>query len=453
MAQVHIEGQRKDKLKHINPKDITIGERFREDLGDIESLIESIKEKGIIQPITVNEAGVLLAGGRRTHAAIQMGLTSIPAIVRPSSDEIDEREIELMENVHRKDFGWAEKAKLVDRINTLKKEKDPEWSMRKTAALIDKSVGGVSNAIELANAIRVMPELGNLKTADEANKMLKKLHEQAIVQEMRKRQESGITKAEGGTGSQHDRTIAQVLRMADANYHIKDVFEGLAGLKDNGMIHIIECDPPYGIGLNEQKASKDSVDSTVHGYEEIEREKYPEFLDRITSELFRVAGKDCWLVFWYGPTWHQPVLDSLRRSGWKVDEIPAIWVKGSGQTMQPNMYYARCYEPFFLCRKGNPTMIEQGHSNVFQVNGVATAGASKKYHPTQRPVKLIEDVFNTLGAGQQIVLVPFLGSGATLRACYNLGFKGWGYDLDGKYKDQFLLAVEEDTRKLLSNPD
>jgi DNA modification methylase len=113
--------------------------------------------------------------------------------------------------------------------------------------------------------------------------------------------------------------------------------------------------------------------------------------------------------------------------------------------MQPELYYARCYEPFYLCRKGKPVMAERGRSNVFSF-----AGASTKYHPTQRPVPLIEEIFSTLSAGMDTVFVPFLGSGATLRACYNRGLKGFGFDLDGKYRDKFMLAVEEDTRKLFN---
>ena len=95
-------------------------------------------------------------------------------------------------------------------------------------------------------------------------------------------------------------------------------------------------------------------------------------------------------------------------------------------------------------------MVERGRSNVFSFAGVA---GQKKYHPTERPVGLIEEILSTLTAGLSIVFVPFLGSGATLRACYNLGLKAFGSDLNGEYKSKFMLAVEEDARKLLENPE
>jgi DNA modification methylase len=218
-------------------------------------------------------------------------------------------------------------------------------------------------------------------------------------------------------------------------------------MRSNGNIQIIECDPPYGIDLNDQKASKSSVDSNVHSYEEVPRESYPAFLATLTKELYRVAGKDCWLVFWFGPTWHQLVLDCLRDAGWVVDEIPAVWTKNQGQTLQPEYYFARAYEPFFLCRKGKPVMVERGRLNVFNFAGVP---GKAKYHPTQRPTELIKEIFTTLGAGRQHVFVPFLGSGATLLTCYELGYDGFGFDLNPEYKDKFLLAVEDQTRKLFS---
>jgi DNA modification methylase len=96
-------------------------------------------------------------------------------------------------------------------------------------------------------------------------------------------------------------------------------------------------------------------------------------------------------------------------------------------------------------------MVERGRLNVFNIPGVA---GKTKYHPTQRPTELIKEIFTTIGAGRQHVFIPFLGSGATLLACYDLGFQGFGFDLNGEYKDKFMLEVEKQTRKLFdSNKD
>lgn len=456
-------------LKQVPIKDIKVGERFRKDFSGDKEFQESIREKGILQPITLDKQLNLLAGERRLRAASAIGLEKIPALVREVEGEVDAREIELYENTFRKDFTWQEKVKLVAEIDRLYKEKNVDWSGRKTAELLNQSVMNVARTLQLAKAMDILPELAEQPTASDAHKVLKRMEEQVIVAELAKRQqenlaailpkefeEDGVTAKEPpprpsdpGQAMQWD--LAQRLRIASNNYHEgEDTFEALAGLPDNGVIHIIECDPPYGIDLANIKASKDDAGSNVHSYKEIPEENYEDFLQTIARELFRVAGRDCWLVFWFGPTWHTEVKKALVDAGWLVDDIPCIWVKNQGQTLQPEVYLARFYEPFFLCRKGQPFMNQRGRSNVFSFPNTPSA---QKYHPTERPVELINAILNTLGVPNQTVFVPFLGSGATLRACYILGMRCFGYDLSTEYKDRFMLAVEEEARLLVSAPE
>lgn len=423
--------------------------RYREDFGDLETLADTIREKGVLQPITVTPDFELLAGERRVRAAKLAGLTTIPALIRPKVDEIDAREIELIENTFRKDFHWSERAKLTDEINRLYKEKDIEWSGRKTAQLLDRSQSSVVRDLQLAESMAIIPEIATLKTADEALKVVKKMEEQAIVGELRKRQVEQVA-----TGS-IEQGLKTMLKIADESYQIGDVFKGLATLPNGGdhgftKFNVIECDPPYGINLTDQKRSKDNAASNVHSYEEVGEDAYPEFLRKLCTELYRVAGQHTWLVFWYGPSWHELVRTELKQAGWHVDDIPCIWTKPVGQTMQPKMYFGRAYEPFFLCRKGSPTIMKEGRINVFNYSPVP---GTQKYHPTERPVALIEEILNCLAVPRSNVLVPFLGSGATLRAAYNCGMSARGYDLNGEYKDKFMLAVEQDTKAIGNNDE
>lgn len=437
------EGQ---QLSFVPVEKVWWDKRYRTDLGDIESLAASFKEKGVLQPITVTPEFELLAGERRITAAKLAQLTHIPALIRKKEDVVDAREIELMENVFRKDPNWDEECALIQEIDRLYKEKHLEWSGRKTAQLLGKGVASVSRALQLARAAEVIPELRDAKDAAEAFKLLKNFEEHALVTEMRRRQDATLK----DPNHQVEFGLREIMEIADANYHVGDTFQGLAELRSGGMIDIIECDPPYGIDLEKVKSSKDAPGSTVTGYNEVSQETYPGFLMALSKELFRVAKANAWLIFWFGPTWHHEVITSLREAGWHVDDIPAVWIKTQGQTLQPEIYLARAYEPFFLCRKGNPVMMKRGHLNVFST---PTVPAASKYHPTERPVALLEEVFELLAGPMAVVLVPFLGSGATLRACYNLGMSAFGWDNNPAYKDRFMLAVEEDTKKLNRNEE
>jgi len=81
-------------------------------------LVDSIKKQGVIQPVIVRPAGgdyELIAGERRLRAAQDAGLTTIPAIIRESSNK-EAMEIALIENVLRENLDPIEEAKGYNRL-------------------------------------------------------------------------------------------------------------------------------------------------------------------------------------------------------------------------------------------------------------------------------------------------------------------------------------------------
>ena len=88
----------------IQLEDIKIPNRVRKDVGNVDSLAESLKRSGQITPISVTHDMTLVAGCRRVTAAKQLGWKTIEAIIVEGADEARLLEIELEENVYRKDF-------------------------------------------------------------------------------------------------------------------------------------------------------------------------------------------------------------------------------------------------------------------------------------------------------------------------------------------------------------
>lgn len=84
--------------------DIKIPERVRKDLGNLDSLVESFKRCGQITPIMVTRDMTLVAGFRRVSAAKRLDWHTIDAIVVDGADAARLLEMELEENVYRKDF-------------------------------------------------------------------------------------------------------------------------------------------------------------------------------------------------------------------------------------------------------------------------------------------------------------------------------------------------------------
>jgi len=422
-------------LKTVKLASILIGERFRKDMGDIELLVESLKEKGMIQPVTLDSNLNLLAGGRRCAAAALAGLDKIPALIRESEGPIDDLEIELIENVVRKDMTFSERALLTKRIVEMTHQKEGDGKS-KTADMLDKSRGWITRQLQIADAIEAIPELANCKDEAEVIKKIKKAEEDIVVNELRSRQQEKIERS-------HD---SDYLKLAGSHFNVMDTFTMFQDLEElqqeipgAGTFDVIEVDPPYGIELNTTK--KGDASDELERYTEVSPEEYPAFLKKLCDGLYNAASENAWVIFWYGPTWHTEVFTALSRAGFEVDDIPAIWNKGSGQTNAPDYYLARAYEPFAIARKGSPKIKKRGRSNVFDFNPVPP---TEKYHPTQRPLPLMLEVLSCFAYPGAKILIPFLGSGVSLRACYALGYNGTGADLDSKNRDRFLLQVEKD---------
>src|SRR3989440_6380638 len=88
-------------------------EQPRTNLGNIEELASSIREKGVLEPILVRAVGPnryqIISGERRFRAATLAGLDEIPAIELDVDDK-EQLEIALIENIQRKDLTAFEEA-------------------------------------------------------------------------------------------------------------------------------------------------------------------------------------------------------------------------------------------------------------------------------------------------------------------------------------------------------
>lgn len=65
----------------VNISEIKVKKRVRKDLGDINSLKDSLKRYGLLNPITIDSKNRLIAGERRLEAAKALGWTNINAVI------------------------------------------------------------------------------------------------------------------------------------------------------------------------------------------------------------------------------------------------------------------------------------------------------------------------------------------------------------------------------------
>ena len=117
------------------------------DAEDLAELVHSVREYGVLQPVVVrtNEAGEyeLIMGERRTRAAREAGLTSIPAVLRDTSDENLLRDA-LLENLHRSELNPLEEASAYQQLLD-----DFGITQEELASRIGRSRPQISNTIRL----------------------------------------------------------------------------------------------------------------------------------------------------------------------------------------------------------------------------------------------------------------------------------------------------------------
>lgn len=142
---------RKGEFVQSIPVDKILPSRFQPrtifNQDSLRELADSIRERGIIQPVIVTEKKngfELIAGERRWRAVKSLGLQEIPAIVRVVRDS-DALEMALIENIQRENLNPIEEAHAYDRLMS-------EFALTQEA--LSKKVG--KNRSTVANFLRLL---------------------------------------------------------------------------------------------------------------------------------------------------------------------------------------------------------------------------------------------------------------------------------------------------------
>ena len=122
--------------------------------GDVGDLVDSVREKGILEPVLARPIGgryELVVGSRRFEAAKVAGLKKIPAIVRPMTDE-EAIIVSLVENIQRRDIEPEEE---YDAIVALRKANPRAYgSADQVAKALGKSRRYIDDRMNAVEAVR-----------------------------------------------------------------------------------------------------------------------------------------------------------------------------------------------------------------------------------------------------------------------------------------------------------
>ena len=147
-------GVDKISIRFIKPNPYQPRQKFDET--SLEELTASIKEKGILTPITVQKVGnqfILIAGERRLRASKKAGLKKIPVYIIDVADDAEMVEMALIENIQRENLNPIEEAEAYIYLNNRFK-----LSHEKIAKSVGKKRVTISNSLRLLTLPREIKE-------------------------------------------------------------------------------------------------------------------------------------------------------------------------------------------------------------------------------------------------------------------------------------------------------
>tara|TARA_Y100000310_G_scaffold247602_1_gene253219 strand:- start:9630 stop:10880 length:1251 start_codon:yes stop_codon:yes gene_type:complete len=384
----------------VKIEDVKVGKRVREDYGDIEGLAQSIQKYGLLHPVIVSDAMELIAGERRFKAHVYLGLGEIEVKKIGELSEMERAEIELEENIKRKQFTWQEEVRGKMLLDSIKKSiygvavqghESDGWGVKDTALALGESVGEVSQDILLAKGIEMYPELKKEKNKTSAYKKLRRLKEQAIRAEIQKK-------------------LADVSPVESA--HLGDCREVMAKLEQE--FDLIVTDPPYGIDLpSSGKEYKQYGRDDIFEDREYETD---EMLEGAFGEMYRLLKDGRHAYVFFGIARMNAFHKLLTKAGFDVDPIPIIWSKGASSAAANSDGWSRSYEAIFHCRKGKREL----NRNPLDVAVFKPVPSRLRIHPVEKPVGVMKLLIEVSTLPGEVVLDPFAGSGVVGEAALKL---------------------------------
>jgi len=190
---------------------------------NLQELSQSIKNEGLIQPITAYESGndyLLIAGERRFLAHLLLKAVEIRALVKPKPADFSLAKIKLIENVQRKDLNLSEMITGLIVTNDLHKKENEGRSMKRADIIKAISVGKTTatryfkvlqGPTDVVTAIHnndisqlaVAAEISEIQEVDERSKMIKIAKEgqnMSVAKELIKKTKTSAKKKKKGVG-------------------------------------------------------------------------------------------------------------------------------------------------------------------------------------------------------------------------------------------------------------
>lgn len=381
---------------------------------------------GLINPITLREGGVLVAGQTRMAAialGYRMGKTlthkgevvpagHVPYIDFGELSIIQQQALEYAENAIRTDLTWQDNQRAIASLHALRTAQAAargEVHLAKDTAqeLFKKTEGINTTRVSTAQAlVRNMdnPLIAKAKSATEAAKILKKIVQQEVNVNLAR--EVGKTVAS-------DR-----MRVFNA-----DCLEWMAA-QPGEQYDVILTDPPYGMGADNFGDGAGTMAGIEHQYQDGLPETQA-LLAAAIPEFFRLAKPEAHLYLWCDIDLFHWLRAVCREAGWWTFRTPLVNVKSEGGRVPwPENGPRRSYELCLFAVKGKKP-VNSIKPDVF----TSRMPEANLGHGAQKPVEAYVELLGRSTRPGDRVLDTFVGTGTIFEAAAELGLFADGVEM------------------------
>ena len=212
-------------------------------------------------------------------------------------------------------------------------------------------------------------------------------------------------------------------------------------LMDGVKADMVFTDPPYGMNLDtDYSGMKNHLDFAKEkgfkGGKKYEQGKVDEFHPEMVNAALSIDAKE---VFLWGADYFAELLPNKNDGAWIVWDKRANGNDDVKEDYSSDKMYGSCFE---LCWSKNKHKRDIARVKWAGVFGTEQEFDHKRYHPTQKPIKLSEWFLTRYSKENQVIVDIFGGSGSTLIACEQLNRKCYMCELDPHYCDVIIQRWE-----------
>lgn len=169
-----------------------------------------------------------------------------------------------------------------------------------------------------------------------------------------------------------------------------------------------------------------------------------EMLEEIMKEYYSKLKNSGTLIIWFDIWKITPLKELMEKVGFK--QIRFIeWIKTNPQPINSKInYLTNCREIALLGIKGNKPTFNSSYDNG--IYHYPMANGKNRFHPTQKNLKLFEELILKHSKPNDIVVDTFLGGGTTAIACKNTERQFKGCEINKEYFDKVMTIFNNDVK-------